>query len=398
MPAVSQQLPQKLPPNLANESAAKAFLDNLLNDAVYRNVADIHFETAEDNVVVRFRLDGLLYDMHTVDFQSAQSVLSRVKILASLDISEYNIPQDGRFLYTYQGQEIDCRVSALPTIQGESLVIRLLNKNRLFSSMESLGMLPQITRDVTQAYQLTQGMLLVAGPTGSGKTTTLYSILNQLNSPKKKLITVEDPVEYSIPGITQVPVNASINVTFGRCVRSFLRQDPDVILVGEIRDRETAQISARAALTGHLVLSTLHTPDSTSAITRLRDLGLELFLITAALEGVLAQRLVRINCSRCRTQYTPDDEIREQFSVTPEISFSRGLGCPHCHQTGFFGRRGIFEYLKLTNNIKNLIARENSNLALFDNAIEQGMITLKDSGLFWAQQGETTLEETLRVI
>ncbi|PIP59931.1 MAG: hypothetical protein COX01_00875, partial [Verrucomicrobia bacterium CG22_combo_CG10-13_8_21_14_all_43_17] len=289
-------------------------------------------------------------------------------------------------------------VSALPTIQGESLVIRLLNKNRLFSSMESLGMLPQITRDVTQAYQLTQGMLLVAGPTGSGKTTTLYSILNQLNSPKKKLITVEDPVEYSIPGITQVPVNASINVTFGRCVRSFLRQDPDVILVGEIRDRETAQISARAALTGHLVLSTLHTPDSTSAITRLRDLGLELFLITAALEGVLAQRLVRINCSRCRAPYTPDDEIREQFSVTPEISFSRGLGCPHCHQTGFFGRRGIFEYLKLTNNIKNLIARENSNLALFDNAIEQGMITLKDSGLFWAQQGETTLEETLRVI
>lgn len=385
---------------MAGQTPIIRFVNLVLAQAIRDKASDIHFEPFEHEFKIRYRIDGALYDMTPPPRQLALPIASRIKVLANLNIAERRIAQDGRIKITLGGRVVDLRVSTLPTQFGESVVLRVLDQSSVQLDIDQLGLPADIAHELKQIVQRPNGIFIVTGPTGSGKTTTLYSGLRAINTPEVKILTAEDPVEYEIDGIMQVPVNASIGLTFAAALRSFLRQDPDVIMVGEIRDLETAQVAIQASLTGHLVLSTLHTNDAPGAVTRLIDMGVEPFLIASTLEAVLAQRLVRRICPQCRTAYQPDDELLRYAGVdrrtVGDRPFYHGRGCAHCHDTGYHGRLGIFEWLRLTEKVCELILQRSPTMELRQAALTQGMRTLRDDGLRAVLDGETTIEEILK--
>lgn len=385
---------------MAGQTPIIRFVNLVLAQAIRDQASDIHFEPFEHEFKIRYRIDGALYEMAPPPRQLALPIISRIKVLANLNIAERRVAQDGRIKITLAGRAVDLRVSTLPTQFGESVVLRVLDQAAVQLDLAQLGLPGDVWMGLEEIIRRPNGIFIVTGPTGSGKTTTLYSGLRAINSPEMKLLTAEDPVEYEIDGIMQVPVNPHIGLTFAAALRSFLRQDPDVIMVGEIRDLETAQVAIQASLTGHLVLSTLHTNDAAGAITRLIDMGVEPFLIASTLEAVLAQRLVRRICPHCRTAYQPGDDRLRQAGVDPRAvgdrPFYHGSGCDHCHQTGYHGRLGIFEWLRLTEPIRELVLTRAPTLHLRQKALAQGMRTLRDDGLRAVLDGETTIEEVLK--
>ena len=384
----------------ANATPVVRFVNLVLYQAVQNRASDIHFEPFETEFKIRYRVDGALYEMAPPPKHLALPVTSRIKVMSGLNIAERRLPQDGRIQLPVAGRVIDFRVSTLPTQFGESVVLRVLDRSVVSLDLENLGMPDDIFQFFGEDIDKPNGIIIVTGPTGSGKTTTLYSALRRLNSIEYKLLTAEDPVEYDIEGLVQVPVNEAIGATFGRCLRAFLRQDPDIIMIGEIRDLETAEIAIQASLTGHLVFSTLHTNDAAGAVTRLIDMNVEPFLITSTLEAILGQRLVRTICSQCRTPYAPEKNIIEQLSLSDESvggrDFYFGAGCSTCNQTGYKGRRGIYEYLRLKDPIRALIDQRKPTLVIRDKAIELGMRTLRDDGIRCILDGYTTVEEVLK--
>lgn len=385
---------------MANETPIIRFVNLVLQQAIRDKASDIHFEPFEDQFRIRYRIDGALYEMAPPPKNLAAPVIARVKVLSNLNIAERRIPQDGRIKMTISGRPVDLRVSTLPTQFGESVVLRVLDKSVVKLDLDKLGMSDEVLHDVRMLVAKPNGIFIVTGPTGSGKTTTLYSALREVNKVGTKILTAEDPVEYEIDGIMQVAVNHAVGLTFAKTLRSFLRQDPDKILVGEIRDIETAQIAVQASLTGHVVLSTLHTNDAAGAVTRLVDMGLEPFLIAASLEGILGQRLVRRICTTCRTAYEPDSQLIDQLGVDPievaDKQFYYGRGCPECSQTGYRGRQGLYEMLLINDSIRQLITNRAPTLMLRQKAIEQGMRTLRQDGLRAIFDGATTIEEVLK--
>ncbi|MGE9296268.1 MAG: GspE/PulE family protein [Puniceicoccales bacterium] len=386
--------------NLANETPIIRFVNLVLQQAIRDKASDIHFEPFEDQFRIRYRIDGALYEMAPPPSNLAVPVISRIKVLSSLNIAERRIPQDGRIKMTIAGRPVDLRVSTLPTQFGESVVLRVLDKSVVNLDLENLSMPEDILSTIRRLVALPNGIFIVTGPTGSGKTTTLYSALREVNKVDTKILTAEDPVEYEIDGIMQVAINHTVGLNFAAALRSFLRQDPDKIMVGEIRDLETAQIAVQASLTGHVVLSTLHTNDAPGAVTRMIDMGLEPFLISASLEGVLGQRLVRRICPSCRTAYEPDAELIDVLGIDPlEIAdkqFYYGKGCAECSQTGYRGRQGLFEMMGISDTIRDLITNKAPTLVLKQKALEQGMRTLRDDGLRAIFDGATTIEEVLK--
>ena len=369
--------------------------------AVRDNASDLHIEPFQNSLKIRQRLDGVLYDMLNPPKHVQSALISRIKIMAKLNIAERRLPQDGRIELKIANKEVDVRVSTLPTSFGERVVLRLLDKTSVLISLSDLGMPPARLQHFSEEIQAANGIILVTGPTGSGKTTTLYAALTTINSTDVNIITIEDPVEYRINGIGQVQVNPKIDLTFASGLRSIVRQDPDVILVGEIRDAETAEIAIQSALTGHLVFSTLHTNDSASAITRLRDMGIESFLISSSVNAVLAQRLVRIICTHCKQEYEPDAEEWKKLGISPlEVEgrkVYRGAGCNNCNHTGYRGRKGIFELLHLDQDMKKLILKTSDSNAIKKLAVEKGMVTLRQDGIQKIFEGKTTIEEVFRV-
>lgn len=369
--------------------------------AVRDKASDIHIEPYQNSLKIRQRLDGVLYDMLAPPKHVQSALVSRIKIMAKLNIAEKRLPQDGRIEIKVANREIDVRVSTLPTAFGERVVLRLLDKSSILMSLADLGMPQDRLVHFSREIRAANGIILVTGPTGSGKTTTLYAALTTINSTDVNIITVEDPVEYRISGIGQVQVDPKINLTFASGLRSIVRQDPDVILVGEIRDSETAQIAVQSALTGHLVFSTLHTNDSASAITRLRDMGVEPFLLSSSVNCILAQRLVRIICSECRLEYLPTSEEMGKLGVSPEEyadkKIYRGRGCSKCHHTGYRGRKGIFELMLLDREMKDLILKTSDSNTIKRAAVEKGMVTLRQDGVNKIFEGTTTIEEVFRV-
>ncbi len=384
----------------ANQAPIIRFVDLVLQEAVKAKASDIHFEPFEDQFRIRYRIDGSLYEMAPPPKNLAPAVTARVKVLSALNIAERRVPQDGRIKTTIGGRAIDLRVSTLPTQFGESLVLRILDKTVVNLSLDALSMQEDIKEGIRTMVNRPNGIFIVTGPTGSGKTTTLYSALREVNTEDVKILTAEDPVEYEVEGIMQVPINHQVGLTFAAALRSFLRQDPDTIMVGEIRDIETAQIAVQASLTGHVVLSTLHTNDAPGAVTRLIDMGLEPFLISASLEGVLAQRLLRKICKLCRTPYEPDKEVVNMLDVDAlEIAnkkFYFGKGCPECNRSGYRGRQGLFELMTISDSIRTLITQRAPTLVLKQKAIEVGMRPLRDDGLRCIFDGLTTIEEVLK--
>ena len=380
--------------------AVVKLLNLILLQAVKDKGSDIHIEPFEDEFKVRYRIDGVLYEMKPPPKNLATAIASRVKVMAKLDIAETRLPQDGRIELMVEGKPIDLRVSTLPTMFGESIVMRILDRSNVALDLEKVGLRPAELESVRKQIQQPHGIILVTGPTGSGKTTTLYSALNELNTTDVKIITTEDPVEYDLPGIMQVAINEEIGVTYAACLRSILRQDPDVILVGEIRDLETGQIAVEASLTGHMVLSTLHTNDAPSAITRMVDLGIEPFLISATLEAVVAQRLVRRICLECKTEYTPSDEEIYELDLSPGDvegkQFFYGKRCVECNRTGYRGRTALFEIMIMTEKLRNLVMEDVSVQDMRKAAKEVGMYTLRESGLLLIYDGVTTIEEVVR--
>jgi type IV pilus assembly protein PilB len=385
---------------MAGQTPIIRFVNLVLAQAIRDHASDIHFEPFETEFKIRYRIDGALYEMTPPPRQLALPIASRIKVLANLNIAERRIAQDGRIKITLAGRAVDLRVSTLPTQFGESVVLRVLDQSSVQLDLAQLGLPADIASEFAEIIRRPNGIFVVTGPTGSGKTTTLYSGLREINTPEIKILTAEDPVEYEIDGIMQVPVVPQIGLTFAAALRSFLRQDPDVIMVGEVRDLETAQVAIQASLTGHLVLSTLHTNDAPGAVTRLIDMGVEPFLIASTLEAVLAQRLVRRICPHCRTAYQPGDDLLQSAGIKREAvgdrPFYYGTGCTHCHQTGYLGRRGIFEWLRLTEPIRELVLTRAPTLQLRQAAVMQGMRTLRDDGLRAVLDGETTLEEILK--
>jgi type IV pilus assembly protein PilB len=378
----------------------KKLLNLVLLQAIKEKASDIHFEPFDDEFKMRYRIDGVLYEMVPPPRYVAVAISSRIKVMANLDISERRLPQDGRIELMLKGSPIDLRVSVLPTMFGESVVLRVLDRSNLELALDKLGMRDDEIAIFRQLIHKPNGIIVNTGPTGSGKTTTLYSALAELNSVEVKILTVEDPVEYDIDGLVQVQVRPDIGLTFARALRSFLRQDPDIILVGETRDLETAQISVQASLTGHLVFTTLHTNDASSAIARLLDLGLEAFLITATLEAVVAQRLVRRVCTNCKEEYQPSEEQLSALELTPEEVAGRvffyGKGCEYCNNTGYRGRLGLFEIMVLNDHLRELIMRHASSSVLRREAVKGGMRTLRESGLLAIYDGVTSLDEVAR--
>ena len=350
---------------------------------------------------VRYRIDGVLHDVESPPKRLQAAIVSRVKIMAKLNIAERRLPQDGRIMLRVKGKEIDFRVSSVPTIYGESIVLRILDKSSIVLDVERLGFPEDTLIGFNDVIQRPHGIILVTGPTGSGKTTTLYCALGKINSPEKKIITVEDPVEYQLKGINQIQVKPTIGLTFANALRSIVRQDPDVILIGEIRDAETAEIAIHSALTGHLVLSTLHTNDAPSAITRLVDMGMEDFLLSSTIIGILAQRLVRVACPHCREPYSPSPEVRREMKLDGvnlgDLNFFEVKGCEHCSQTGYWGRSGIFEFLKVTDEIQKLILGKKDSNIIKEASRKNGMRTLREDGWLKVKQGVTTVSEVLRV-
>ena len=384
----------------ASQAPIIRFVDLVLQEGVKAKASDIHFEPFEHEFRIRLRIDGSLYEMAPPPKNLASAVIARVKVLSSLNIAERRIPQDGRIKTTISGRQIDLRVSTLPTQFGESVVLRILDKTVVNLSLEALSMQDDIKEGIRAMVGRPNGIFIVTGPTGSGKTTTLYSALREVNTEDVKILTAEDPVEYEVEGIMQVPINHQVGLTFAAALRSFLRQDPDTIMVGEIRDLETAQIAVQASLTGHVVLSTLHTNDAPGAVTRLIDMGLEPFLISASLEGVLAQRLLRRICKTCRTPYEPDKDVVNMLDVDAlEIAnkkFYYGKGCPDCNRSGYKGRQGLFELMTINDQLRALITQKAPTLVLKQKAIESGMRPLRDDGLRCIFDGHTSIEEVLK--
>src|SRR6266481_4146626 len=382
---------------LANEAPIIRFVNLVLLQAIQDRASDIHFEPFETEFRIRYRVDGALYEMSPPPKHLALPVTSRIKVMANLNISEKRMPQDGRINFSMGNRQVDMRVSTLPTQFGESIVLRVLDRSAVNLEIESLG-LPKFIYDyVSEAVQRPNGIFVATGPTGCGKTTTLYSCLRRVNTIDSKLLTAEDPVEYDIEGIMQVAVNESAGLTFSKALRSFLRQDPDIIMVGEVRDLETAQISIQASLTGHLVLSTLHTNDAPGTVTRLIDMGVEPFLISSTVLGVLAQRLVRTTCKKCRTPFEPTESQLSLLNLSPhdigDKVFYYGRGCSVCNDTGYRGRRGIFELLVISEPIRTLINERAPTVVLRQKAVELGMVTLREDGLRGIFDGDTTIEE-----
>ncbi len=384
----------------ANAAPIIKFVDLILHQAIQDRASDIHFEPFETEFKVRYRVDGALYEMAPPPRHLALPVISRVKVLANLNIAERRLPQDGRIQRTINGKPVDLRVSTLPTQFGESVVLRVLDRNAVNLDLETLGMPQAIFDYIIETIEKPNGIFIVTGPTGSGKTTTLYSALRKINTIDSKLLTAEEPVEYDIDGIIQVPVNEPIGLSFARILRAFLRQDPDRIMVGETRDLETAQIAIQASLTGHLVFTTLHTNDAPGAVTRLIDMGVEPFLISSSLEGVLAQRLIRRICTTCRVPYEPTESVLTQLGLSPhdigDKDFYYGAGCGACNQTGYKGRKGIYELLNITDPIRELINQRAPTVVMKQKAIEIGMRTLREDGLRCIYEGESTIEEVLK--
>lgn len=372
----------------------------IIKDAIDSRASDIHFESLEDQMVIRLRVDGILHDCMTVPAMIKQEVVSRLKVLAQLDITEKRNAQDGHVSLNYGGSEFDLRVSVMPTIDGEKTVIRVLDKNRMATDLQMLGIDAQDMTLVERAIGRPYGMFLVTGPTGSGKTTTLYALLRSIDAVEKNIITIENPVEYKLNRINQIQIDAVGNQTFANSLRTILRQDPDVIMIGEIRDLETAEIAIQAALTGHLVLSTLHTNDAATAITRLRELGIPSFLISSCVVMVVAQRLIRKICPDCRQSYEPDENTLELLGIDRQAvgEFARGKGCRYCFDSGFSGREGVYEILNVGNEMQNAIAQGKNTLELKEMAVEKGMKTLLDAALVKVSDGKSTVEEIKRVI
>ena len=373
-----------------------------ITEASRQGASDIHIEPLDDALIVRYRIDGVLHDVMTPPKQIHAALVSRIKIMANMDIGERRLPQDGRFRLTVEGQESDFRVSTMPTIWGEKVALRILDKLGEFLSLDGLGMAPDTMQRFLPLILSPHGMILVTGPTGSGKSTTLASVLVKINSPEKHILTIEDPVEYRIRRINQVQVNVRAGLTFARALRHFVRQDPDVIMVGEIRDHETAEVAVHAALTGHLVLSTLHTNDAASAVTRLIDMGVEPFLIASSLIGVVAQRLVRMICPRCKVPYAPPPDALDRLGLRRFVDgaalFFRGTGCEHCAHTGYRGRTGVFELLAVSDAIRELVMRRAPSTVIRQQALDQNMSTMLADGLAKASAGITSIEEVLRVV
>ena len=384
----------------ANATPIIRFVDLILYQAIQDRASDIHFEPFENEFKIRYRVDGALYEMSPPPRHLALPVISRVKVMANMNIAERRLPQDGRIQKNIAGRSVDLRVSTLPTQFGESLVLRVLDRTIVNLDLEALGMPDYIHDFLLEVIHRPNGIFIATGPTGSGKTTTLYSCLRKINTIDSKLLTAEEPVEYDLEGIVQVPVNEAIGLTFARILRSFLRQDPDRIMVGETRDLETAQIAIQASLTGHLVFTTLHTNDAPGAITRLIDMGVEPFLVSSTLEAVLGQRLLRSICPKCRTAYQPNEALLAELDTSRrdigEKQFFYGKGCDACNNTGYKGRKGIYELLQITDPIRELINERAPTVTLKQKAIELGMVTLRQDGLRSIFAGDTTIEEVLK--
>ncbi len=385
---------------LSEFNPVKKLLNLVLMQAIRDKASDIHFEPFENEYKMRYRIDGVLYEMIPPPKHIAAALSSRIKVMANLDIAERRLPQDGRISLTVQGNPIDLRVSVLPTMFGESVVLRVLDRSQMSLDVEKIGLRQDDLKSVRQLIHKPNGIVIVTGPTGSGKTTTLYSCLSELNDIESKLITTEDPVEYDIDGIIQVQMKPDIGLTFAKCLRSILRQDPDIIMVGEVRDLETAEIAAQSALTGHLVFTTLHTNDAPSSVARLLDLGVEPFLITATVEGIIAQRLVRRICEHCKTAFEPSEEQLMELSLRPEDikgkKFFYGRGCDRCNRTGYRGRTAIFEIMAFNDQLRELIMNHASTNVLRGAAQKAGMRLLRDNGLAAIYDGLTTIDEVVK--
>lgn len=384
----------------ANAVPIIKFVNLIITQAIKEKAADIHLEPFEKEFKIRYRVDGALYEMAPPPPYLANSIISRVKVMAGMNIAERRVPQDGRIVMKVGKMSVDMRVNSLPTQYGESVVMRVLDRNSVNLNLDNLNLSPSLHEYIVDTINKPNGIFVVTGPTGSGKTTTLYAALREINTEDTKILTAEDPVEYDIDGIVQVPINEAIGVTFPRVLRAFLRQDPDRILVGEIRDQDTAQIAIQAALTGHLVLSTLHTNDAAGAVTRFIDMGVQPFLLSATILGVLAQRLVRTICPYCKTPYTPSNSLLNQLGIDPTLigkqQFFTGSRCDKCANTGYKGRKGIHELLNASDPIKDLITQNVPSIVLKQKAIELGMKTLRDDGILNIFEGNTTIEEVLK--
>ncbi len=369
----------------------------ILLEAIQQGASDVHFEPTEEGLSIRYRIDGCLQKRHTPPRDYQIQILTRIKVMSKMDIAEHRLPQDGRIKLKHGGREIDFRVSTLPVVHGERIVLRILDKGNVLLGMQRIGMEDKQLKSFRKLIQLPEGIVLVTGPTGSGKTTTLYSAIGEINDDETNIITIEDPVEYKLAGISQMNVNPRIELDFAKGLRHILRQDPDVIMIGEIRDRETAEIAIQASLTGHLVLSTLHTNDAPSALTRLADMGIEPYLLASSILGVLAQRLVRQICPQCKTEYEPGEKELEELGLGSNGPFYRGKGCIHCFQTGYKGRHAIYELMPVTSRIKSQVLRSQDAQELKKVALKEGMRTLFDQGIELVMQGVTTSAELLRV-
>jgi len=384
----------------ANSAPIIRYVDLVLYQAIKEKASDIHFEPFEKDFKIRYRVDGALYEMAPPPVHLALPILSRIKVMSNMNIAERRVPQDGRIVKQVGDKQVDMRVSSLPTHHGESIVLRVLDRSSVNLSLENLGLTDHIYNYITDTIEKPNGIFIVTGPTGAGKTTTLYAALRRINTIDAKLLTAEDPVEYDIDGIIQIPINEAIGLDFPRVLRAFLRQDPDRIMIGEMRDKETATIGIQAALTGHLVLSTLHTNDAPGAVTRLVDMGCEPFLVSASLEGILAQRLVRTICKSCKAPYEPNESILNQLDISAhelgDKQFFTGAGCEACGQSGYRGRRGLYELLNITDPIRELITARAPSVVLKQKAVELGMNTLREDGLRNIYLGQTTIEEVLK--
>ena len=400
LPNIEKLLNKKNVEELASEAPIVKLLNDILDLAISKSATDIHIEPYENHLEVKFRIDGVLRNFNKFPKYLHPAILSRIKILSKLDIAEKRLPQDGKFIYRKDNEEYDIRVSTLPTIYGETAVLRILRKGKIEFSLDSLGFSRTQIDLLRDFIKHSYGMILVTGPTGSGKTTTLYALLKEVNDGERKIITVEDPVEYTVPGIVQIQVNSRVGLTFSKALRTILRQDPDVIMIGEIRDLETAEIAVRAALTGHLVLATLHTNDAISAFTRLIDMGVEEFLLASSVVGVISQRLVRKICENCKVAYEPsfaEKKLYERVSLSPPKKLYKGKGCDNCEGTGYKGRTVIAELLKVDDDIRTAISQKLSTKELKSIAKQKGFKSLLQDGLEKATKGITTLSEVLRV-
>lgn len=388
--------------DLAAEAPVIRLVSLIINNGIESRASDIHVEPFENRLKIRYRIDGVLQEAEAPPARSTAAVISRVKIMAKMNIAERRLPQDGRIQIRTQGKLIDLRVSTVPTMHGESLVMRILDKEHVSLSFDSLGFSKENKEKVQEMLKLPHGIILVTGPTGSGKTTTLYTALDQLNTPDKKILTVEDPVEYQLEGVNQIQVKPQIGLNFGDALRSIVRQDPDVIMIGEMRDLETASIAVQSALTGHLVFSTLHTNDAGSSITRLLDMGVEDYLLTSTLNGILAQRLVRVLCGACRKSYQPLPELIDelklgQHATSSEITLYEPVGCVGCMDNGYLGRSVINELLMISESIRRLILSHADGTTLQGEAINEGMVTMQIDGIKKALKGITTIDDVMRV-